>query len=183
MANGRSPAPPSELPMMRGRGAVANIAGRFDKTHCEAFDDGWGSLDGLPDSIPTTLLEETTRKIITRNQSPDVPFDRSINPYKGCEHGCSYCFARPTHAYLDLSPGLDFETKIVVKRDAAKLLRKELSRPNYRCAPIALGVNTDAYQPIEKELRITRSVLEVLAEFRHPVQMITKSNLILRDLK
>jgi DNA repair photolyase len=128
------------------------------------------------------VTPEVTRTIITRNDSPDIPFDRSINPYKGCEHGCVYCFARPTHAYLGLSPGLDFETRIFSKPEAANLLREELRRPAYRCAVMALGSNTDPYQPIERDLRITRRVLEVLAEFRHPVGIVTKSTLVLRDL-
>jgi DNA repair photolyase len=147
-------------------------------------DDGWDDVrapdDGL--SAVTQLIVDHTRSIITRNDSPDVPFDRSINPYKGCEHGCIYCFARPTHAYLGLSPGLDFETRIVIKPEAAELLRAAFARPAYRPEPIALGANTDPYQPTERSQRITRSLLEVMLEHRHPVGIITKSDLVLRDL-
>jgi DNA repair photolyase len=167
---------------VKGRGAVRNVRGRFASTDVVPFDDGWGSCERPPESPVTTLLEERTRKIITRNRSVDVPFDRSINPYKGCEHGCIYCFARPTHAYLDLSPGLDFESRIVIKPEAPRLLRAELAHPKYACKPITLGANTDAYQPIEGRLRITRAILEVLREHRHPVTIVTKSNLVLRDL-
>ena len=135
-----------------------------------------------PPALRTTVTPEATRTIITRNDSPDVPFDRSINPYRGCEHGCVYCFARPSHAYLGLSPGLDFETRIISKPGAPDLLRKELAKPGYRCEPLALGANTDPYQPVERRLRITRRVLEVLAEHRHPVTIVTKSDLVLRDL-
>ncbi|GAA5164504.1 PA0069 family radical SAM protein [Viridibacterium curvum] len=148
----------------------------------EAFDDGWGSAEAEPGVPPTELIIDGAKSVITYNESPDVPFDRSINPYRGCEHGCSYCFARPTHSYLGLSPGLDFETKIAYKPDAAVLLRKELGKRSYVCAPIALGVNTDAYQPIERKLGITRSILEVFAECRHPFSMVTKGSLIERDL-
>lgn len=135
-----------------------------------------------PPRLATTVTPETTRTIITTNDSPDIPFDRSINPYKGCEHGCVYCFARPTHSYLGLSPGLDFESRIFSKPDAARLLRRELRRTGYRCAPIALGSNTDPYQPVERDLRITRALLEVMAEHRHPVTIVTKSDSVLRDL-
>ncbi|WP_097459046.1 PA0069 family radical SAM protein [Mangrovitalea sediminis] len=141
-------------------------------------DNTWAT----PDSIATTVVEEQARTIISTNRSPDVPFDQSINPYRGCEHGCIYCFARPTHAYWDLSPGLDFETKLIAKPNAANLLRQTLDKPRYQCKPIALGVNTDAYQPVEKARRITRELLEVLWEYRHPVSLITKSALILRDI-
>ncbi len=145
------------------------------------MDDGWPR--DIPVSRPeTTTFVDSARSAITRNQSPDVPFDRSINPYRGCEHGCIYCYARPSHAWIDLSPGLDFETRIGIKPNAPALLRAELARPGYRCAPIAVGVNTDAYQPQERRLRITRSVLEVLLETRHPVLLITKSSAIERDL-
>jgi DNA repair photolyase len=170
----------------KGRGAVSNRASaRFEDKDRIAVDDGWGAEE--PDdweSAPTqTILAiDTAKKIITRNQSPDVGFDRSINPYKGCEHGCIYCFARPTHAYLSLSPGLDFETRIFRKPDAPELLRRELSARGYKPVTIQLGINTDAYQPIERTERLTRRILEVLAEFEHPVGILTKSALIQRDL-
>ncbi len=171
----------------KGRGAVSNPAGRFEKFHADPFDDGWGEAGGgeagdAPPARATTVTPEITRAIITTNDSPDVPFDRSINPYKGCEHGCIYCYARATHSYLGLSPGLDFETKLFSKPDAARLLREALADPSYRCEMIALGSNTDPYQPIERDLRITRGILEVLAEHDHPVGIVTKSNLVLRDL-
>jgi DNA repair photolyase len=166
----------------RGRGAVTNTSGRFEPEARVAFDDGWGSLDAEPAPLRTTITVDTTRTIIARNKSPDIPFDRSINPYRGCEHGCIYCFARPTHAFLGLSPGLDFESRLFVKPDAAKLLRQELAKPGYRPAVMALGTNTDPYQPIEREHRVTRSILEVLAECDHPVGIVTKSNLVTRDL-
>jgi DNA repair photolyase len=166
----------------RGRGALTNTSGRFESEARVAIDDGWGSLDAEPAPIRTTIAIDTTKTIIARNKSPDVPFDRSINPYRGCEHGCIYCFARPTHAFLGLSPGLDFESRLFVKPDAAKLLRQELAKPGYRPAVMALGTNTDPYQPIEREHRVTRSVLEVLAECNHPLAITTKSNLVVRDL-
>lgn len=166
---------------LRGRGAVSNPTGRFEAVREEAFDDGW-TPDEAPDRIPTEVLTDRTRTVIARNDSPDVPFDRSLNPYRGCEHGCVYCFARPSHAWLGFSPGLDFETRIVAKPRAAELLRGELRKRSYRPAPIALGSNTDPYQPVERELRITRGVLEVLAEARHPTGVVTKSALVLRDL-
>jgi DNA repair photolyase len=166
---------------VKGRGACDNPDPRFAKFAREAFDDGWTDT-GQETSVKTQIFTDTSRTIISRNQSPDVPFDRSINPYKGCEHGCAYCFARPTHAYLDLSPGLDFETKIFAKPNAAELLVGELAKPNYQAAPIALGINTDAYQPIERRMGITREVLEVLKAHRHPVSLITKSSLIERDI-
>ena len=148
----------------------------------EAADDGW-FVDGEPPAHPrTTVREESARSIISRNQSPDVPFDQSINPYRGCEHGCFYCFARPSHSYLELSPGLDFETKLFAKTNAAERLRAELARPGYRCSPIALGANTDPYQPIERRYRITRQILELLAECRHPFSIVTKNALVERDL-
>ncbi|MEE2828342.1 MAG: PA0069 family radical SAM protein [Myxococcota bacterium] len=165
---------------LRGRGAVDNPAGRYESTRTVPFDDHW-SLGEEEPRLPTIVQPEETRKILSSNTSPDVPFNRSVNPYKGCEHGCIYCFARPTHAYLGLSPGLDFETRIVSKPDAARLLRKELGRKNYQPETIALGANTDPYQPAEEELRITRSVLEVLEDFGHPVAIITKSARVLRD--
>jgi DNA repair photolyase len=166
----------------KGRGALSNRTGRFETETEEAFDDGWGSLDELPERVPTTLSIDTAKTVITYNQSPDVPFDRSINPYRGCEHGCAYCFARPSHAYLGLSPGLDFETRLFYKPDAPERLREELSARRYRPATIALGINTDAYQPVERKLGLTRRILEVLQEARHPVSIVTKSALIERDL-
>src|SRR6266508_2487252 len=165
----------------RGRGAHSNASGRYEPVARIAFDDGWKSLEDLP-PFETKVTEERARKIITRNESPDISFDRSINPYRGCEHGCVYCYARPNHAYLGLSPGLDFETRIFAKENAAELLRKELSRADYRCELIALGANTDPYQPVERKHRITRGILEVLWEFRNPVGIVTKGSLIERDL-
>jgi DNA repair photolyase len=166
----------------KGRGAVSNRSGRHEVEARAPFDDGWGSLDEPAPAITTTVRAERTTRILSRNDSPDIPFDRSINPYRGCEHGCVYCFARPTHAYLGLSPGLDFESKITSKPDAPAALRAELSKPGYRCQTIALGANTDPYQPVERELGITRQLIEVLREHDHPVSVITKSNLIVRDL-
>jgi DNA repair photolyase len=165
----------------RGRGARSNATGRFESLTSHDFDDGWGPDEEAPAQLHTTLQAEAARKIITRNDSPDIGFDRSINPYRGCEHGCIYCFARPSHAYLGLSPGLDFETKLFFKPEAAKLLEKELSRPSYRCQRIQLGANTDPYQPIERKLKSTRSILEVLARFNHPVTITTKNALVIRD--
>jgi len=164
----------------KGRGAASNATGRFEPYQTVACNDGWE-----PQSQPaprTQWLPDQARSVISRNASPDIPFDRSINPYRGCEHGCVYCFARPSHTYLGHSAGLDFETKLYAKENAADLLRRELQKPNYQCAPIALGVNTDAYQPIERKLKITRKVLEVLLEARHPVMLISKSSLIERDI-
>jgi len=175
--------------VMKGRGAVSNDSGRYEAYQRVATDDGWpgdnwpgDGEDAPPARLRTQITPDRARKVITRNRSPDVPFDRSINPYRGCEHGCVYCFARPTHAWLGLSPGLDFETKLFAKHEAADLLRHELRRPGYEPRVIALGTNTDPYQPIERRLAITRRVLEVLAEARHPVSIVTKSDLILRDL-
>jgi DNA repair photolyase len=165
----------------RGRGAQSNASGRFEALARTAFDDGWQSFEELP-PFRTTVTIDTTRKIITRNDSPDISFDRSINPYRGCEHGCIYCFARPTHAYLGLSPGLDFETKLFAKPDAPKLLERELAAAGYVPRTIAIGTNTDPYQPIEREHQIMRRILEVLDRFGHPVGIVTKSALILRDL-
>jgi DNA repair photolyase len=168
-----------------GRGATTNPAVRFDAQTTVVTDDGWGSLEDYFGALPpleTTLIRDHTRTAITRNTSPDIGFDRSINPYRGCEHGCVYCFARPTHAYLGYSPGLDFETKLVFKPDVAVLLEKELRRPSYKAKPITLGSNTDPYQPVERRLKLTRSVLEVLLRFRHPVSIVTKSASIMRDL-
>lgn len=168
----------------KGRGATRNLAGRFERHERVACDDGWGSLDELAaDPSPRTqVLVDHARRIVTANSSPDIPFERSINPYRGCEHGCVYCYARPSHGYLGFSPGLDFETRILVKPDAERLLRAELARPGYACRPIALGANTDPYQPLEKRLRVTRKILEVLAQARHPVGIVTKSALVCRDL-
>jgi DNA repair photolyase len=166
----------------KGRGTLSNAVGRFEPHQRAAIDDGWGSADEPALPLETSLIEDTTRTIIARNQSPDIPFDRSINPYRGCEHGCVYCFARPSHAYLGLSPGLDFESRLFYKPRAAELLRGELSKPSYRCQPLALGTNTDPYQPIERKLAITRQILEVLAEFNHPVTIVTKGALVQRDI-
>ena len=175
----------NEQRLLKGRGAVSNPAGRFEQTRSEAVDDGWDRFDAdeFPASDPrTTFLADKTRDIIATNSSPDIPFDQSINPYKGCEHGCVYCYARPTHAYLDLSPGLDFETKIFFKTAPAERLREALEKPGYHCRPLAMGTNTDPYQPGEKRYRVTRSVLETLWEYRHPVTIVTKGALVLRDL-
>jgi len=166
----------------KGRGAVSNPAGRFESTSLEALDDGWGSLEAPPRRPETVLVADRPRRAITRNDSPDVPFEQSINPYQGCEHGCIYCFARPSHAYWNLGPGLDFETRIFHKPGLAQRLQRELSAPSYVCRPINLGANTDPYQPAERELRITRGLLEVLLEHRHPVTIVTKGSLILRDV-
>jgi len=166
---------------IKGRGALNNPDNRFDSHTYELVDDGWGSLEEQQNPA-RELIRDSSRSIIVRNQSPDVPFRQSINPYRGCEHGCVYCFARPTHAYLGYSPGLDFETRLHYKPDAAQLLRDELSAQGYQCEPIALGVNTDAYQPVERQLGITRDILEVMLEMRHPVSIITKGALIERDL-
>ena len=170
---------------IKGRGAASRVTGRFAVTRAEGADDGWGSVyEDLADTPrpKTEVTEERARSVISRNDSPDVGFSQSVNPYRGCEHGCVYCFARPSHAYLDLSPGLDFETRLYAKTNAAERLRAELARRNYQPLPIALGINTDAYQPIEKRYRVTREVLEVLAECRHPVSFVTKSAMIERDL-
>jgi len=172
----------ARLAIHKGRGAASNVNSRFDDHDRESFDDGWGSLDEEAPPLRTEVAIDATRKVITYNDSPDIPFDRTINPYRGCEHGCIYCYARPSHAYLGLSPGLDFESRLQAKPDAPEILRRELAKPGYRCAPIALGMNTDAYQPIEREYRITRGILEVLAETRHPVTMVTKSALVERDI-
>ncbi len=182
---GRRPAGPAEpdtlAELRRGRGAQTNISGRYEPKTVEAFDDEWGSLEELP-PLKTVVQVERARKIITRNQSPDISFDRSINPYRGCEHGCAYCFARPTHANMGLSPGLDFESKLFVKPDAARLLEKELAEPGYEVRTIAIGTNTDPYQPIEREFRVMRQILEVLSKANHPVGIVTKSALVARDI-
>jgi DNA repair photolyase len=171
----------SPVTTRRGRGSTSNVSGRFEPQSREAFDDGWERDEELA-PLKTDVTLEWPRVIISRNDSPDIPFDRSINPYRGCEHGCFYCFARPTHTYMGLSAGLDFETKLFAKEGAASLLEKELAAPRYRPGVIALGANTDPYQPIERQYRITRSVLETLARARHPVGIVTKSNLVLRDV-
>jgi DNA repair photolyase len=165
----------------RGRGTLSNTSGRYEPLARIAFDDGWQSLEDLP-PFQTTVSIDASRKIITRNGSPDISFDRSINPYRGCEHGCVYCFARPTHAFLGLSPGLDFESKLFVKPDAPKLLERELSAPGYEPRTIAIGTNTDPYQPIERQYQVMRGILEVLERAGHPVGIVTKSALILRDM-
>jgi len=166
---------------MKGRGAVGNPDSRYSAHTREAIDDGWTREETAP-SLQTTVTAEMARSIISRNRSPDLPFQQSINAYRGCEHGCIYCYARPSHAYLGLSPGLDFESRLFAKANAAELLRRELGRKGYVCKPIALGANTDPYQPIEREQRITRRVLEVLRDCRHPVSITTKSALIERDI-
>jgi DNA repair photolyase len=168
-------------PLVKGRGARSNATSRFIAAEREAFDDGWTLDDAEPAQLTTTVLPDMARTIIARNSSPDIHFDRSINPYRGCEHGCIYCFARPAHAYLGLSPGLDFESRLFFKPEAASLLTAELSKKGYRPRHIQVGADTDPYQPIERRLRVTRQVLEVLQAFRHPLSIITKSNLITRD--
>ena len=169
------------LPHGRGRGALSNASGRYESLVREDFDDGWTTDDAPPPRLKTTLQADGARTILNRNDSPDIGFDRSINPYRGCEHGCIYCFARPSHAYLGYSPGLDFESRLFFKPEAAKLLERELSRPGYKPERIQLGAITDPYQPIERRLRITRGVLEVLERFGHPVGVTTKNALIARD--
>ncbi|HUG79620.1 MAG TPA: PA0069 family radical SAM protein [Burkholderiales bacterium] len=164
------------------RGARSFVAGRFEREERAAFDDGWTREDPPLARLETRTTIETARSIVSRNDSPDIGFDRSINPYRGCEHGCIYCYARPSHAYLELSPGLDFETRLFAKTNAAELLRAELARPGYAPSPIALGANTDCYQPIERKYLITRQILEILLEAQHPVTIVTKSALIERDL-
>lgn len=173
------PSPPGAI---KGRGALSNLQGRFETWARESDPDAPAETDDPPLRPETVVTVQRARSILARNDSPDVPFDRSINPYQGCEHGCIYCYARPAHAYLGLSPGLDFETRIFAKQNAAELLVAELSRPGYRCAPITIGGNTDPYQPVERELEITRSVLRVLHDARHPFSIITKSALIERDI-
>ena len=170
-----------EIDRRRGRAAGINPAGRFETLERVAVDDGWQMLEDMP-PFKTEVQVEKPRTVITRNDSPDIPFDRSINPYRGCEHGCIYCFARPTHSYMGLSAGLDFEAKLFAKPDAPRLLERELSKPGYKVKPIAIGTNTDPYQPIEREWRIMRQVLEVLDKANHPVVIVTKSALILRDI-
>ena len=170
---------------LKGRGSSSRPAGRFEKTLRAGEDDGWGSVYELDESLApfqTTVTEESARSIISRNKSPDVGFSQSINPYRGCEHGCVYCFARPSHAYLELSPGLDFETRLFAKTNAVERLREELAKPSHVPAPVALGINTDGYQPIERRYMLTRNLLALLADCRHPVSIVTKSALVLRDL-
>jgi DNA repair photolyase len=164
-----------------GRGALSNPPGRFDKQQLAPVDDGW-YVEESAENIATTLEPERAKEVITTNDSPDVPFEVSINPYRGCESGCSYCFARPSHAYMGLSPGIDFETRLFYKQDAAAILEKQLAERSYVCKPITLGANTDPYQPVERRMKVTRSILEVFARTRHPVTIITKHALVLRDL-
>lgn len=166
---------------LRGHGALSNPPPRFELQQLTAVDDGWYQ-ETPPEQLETTVEADHARGVITTNDSPDIPFDQSINPYRGCAHACVYCYARPSHAYLGLSPGLDFETRLFYKADAARVLEGELARPGYICKPIMLGANTDPYQPLEKRLGVTRSILEVLARTRHPVAVVTKSALVLRDL-
>jgi DNA repair photolyase len=170
-----------DIDRRRGRGARSNATGRFEKDSHEAYDDGWESLAEL-DAFKTEVFEDAAKSIIAHNDSPDISFDGSINPYRGCEHGCIYCYARPSHCYLGHSAGLDFETKLYAKTDAAKLLEREFAKPGYKPSTLALGGNTDPYQPIERQRRITRSILEVMAKTNHPVGIITKSALVARDI-
>jgi DNA repair photolyase len=172
-----------DAPLARGRSSRSNVAGRFERMQTEAFDDGWsGGEEDEPCRVETTLTTLKSKAIISRNESPDLGFDRSVNPYRGCEHGCIYCFARPSHAHMGLSPGLDFETKLFYKPEAAALLQAELSKPGYTPARIQLGAHTDCYQPIEKKLRITRAIVKVLSEYRHPLGITTKNHLVTRDI-
>ncbi len=176
------PATPAPL---RGRGATHNPPVRFEAQHTDAFDDGWDTLAAAAENPPplaTELIRDASRSAISWNDSPDLGFDRAVNPYRGCEHGCVYCFARPSHAYLGFSPGLDFESKITFKPDIARLLARELQRPGYVARPIVLGSNTDPYQPVERRLQLTRAILEVMARFSHPVAIVSKSAAMLRDL-
>lgn len=173
---------PPGVKHLRGRGAGGNPDGRYLPTSREAYDDGWTNDDRGLVALKTTVTKERPKTIISHNKSPDLPFDQSINPYRGCEHGCVYCYARPAHAYMDLSPGLDFESRLFSKPNAAELLRKEFGRKGYRCSAISLGANTDAYQPIERRLKITRAILEVMAECHHPVTIVSKSSLVERDI-
>ena len=168
---------------MKGRGALSNPPNRYASQHREAFDDGWDTAEEAPPRLQTILSVDHSRKVITYNDSPDVPFDRSINPYRGCEQGCIYCYARPTHAWLGHSPGLDFESRLYYKPDAVDCLRRELKAAGYRCAPIAIGGITDPYQPVEQGLRLTRRILELLDQCEHPCSLVTKSALVERDLK
>ena len=167
---------------IKGRGSLSNPKSRFEAKEIEPFHDGWDIAKDTYSPPQTTILRESVKTIISSNDSPDIGFDQSINPYRGCEHGCIYCYARPTHAFWDMSPGLDFETRIVIKENAAEMLRDALSKPGYTVTPICIGANTDPYQPIEAKLKLTRSIIEVLVECEHPFSIITKSNLITRDL-
>ena len=180
-----APLPPAVPPARRGRGATVNPPNRFERQETAPFDDGWETLTAgfaaLP-PLPTTLTRDASRSVIAWNKSPDIGFDRAVNPYRGCEHGCVYCYARPSHAYLGYSPGLDFETKLLFKPDVAALLEKELRKPGYVARTLALGSNTDPYQPVERTLKLTRAVLQVLDRFNHPVSIVTKSAGVLRDL-
>lgn len=168
--------------VIRGRGTASNIAGRFALTSSTCEDDGWDHAEESSGQLRTEAIPEQAKSIIASNSSPDIPFDQSINPYRGCEHGCIYCYARPAHAYMDLSPGLDFETRLFYKPNAVELLETALRKKNYQCSPIAMGTNTDPYQPLEKDKQITRQILETLQRYRHPVTIVTKGQLILRDL-
>src|SRR5512145_1633921 len=158
------------------------IEGRFESVARERIDDGWSTAEEPIPPFRTTVTVETARSVLQRQDSPDLPYEYSLNAYRGCEHGCIYCYARPSHAYLNLSPGLDFETRLFYKQDAGRLLEQELAAPSYRCSPITIGANTDPYQPIEREYRVTRSIIEVLAKYRHPFSIITKSAMIERDI-
>lgn len=172
-----------EKPLIyKGRAASSNQISRFDPHRREIIDDGWGSLDEEVPALRTEVMLDAAKSVINYIQSPDLPFDRTLNHYRGCEHGCIYCYARPTHAYLGLSPGLDFESRLLMKVEAAELLRKELAHPKYRCAPIAIGMNTDSYQPIEREYQLTRQVIQVLSHANHPFSLVTKSSLVERDI-
>jgi DNA repair photolyase len=169
-------------PGFKARGARSRVAGRFESVARDAFDDGWTADDEPAAPLDTRITEERVRSLIQRNASPDLPFELSVNPYRGCEHGCIYCYARPAHAYLELSPGLDFESRLFAKLNAAEVLRTEIGRRGYVCSPIAIGANTDCYQPAERRYGITRKLIEVLAECDHPLTMVTKSALVERDL-
>ena len=171
----------SDRKPFKGHAALSNPAGRFERRQLEAVDDGW-YREEVPEAVPVSIEPDRARGVISTNDSPDIPFEQSINPYRGCSHACAYCYARPSHAYVGLSAGLDFETRLFYKQDAARLLERELARPGYRCSPINLGSNTDPYQPIERRMRVTRDILEVLSGCRHPLTIITKSALVLRDL-
>ncbi|MEJ2175569.1 MAG: PA0069 family radical SAM protein [bacterium] len=172
----------SAIPERKARGALSHVPGRFESVAREAFDDGWTADDEPAAPLETQVTEERVRSLIQRNQSPDLPFELSVNPYRGCEHGCIYCYARPAHAYLELSPGLDFESRLFAKVNAAEVLRAEIGRRGYVCSPISIGANTDCYQPAERRYGITRKLIEVLAECGHPLTMVTKSALVERDL-
>lgn len=173
----------NEKPLIyKGRAASSNMVSRFDPLTRESLDDGWGSLDKETPPLRTEVMLDASKSVINYIQSPDLPFDRTLNPYRGCEHGCIYCYARPTHAYLGMSPGLDFESRLLMKADAVALLKKELAHPKYQCKPIALGMNTDGYQPIEREYQLTRQIIQVLSEANHPFSLVTKSSLVERDI-